>query len=76
MAGKRVASLTGFGSLLYGCPMTPVKHQQIINGLRAVTTDTQRTLTRFEATGMDEEMPADYENWVSPGRMPGVFALP
>lgn len=40
--------------------MTPDTHQQVINELQAVIDDTQRTLGRFEATGMDEEMPADY----------------
>lgn len=41
--------------------MTDDDHQRVINELQQVIDDTQATLTRFEATGMDEEMPADYD---------------
>lgn len=41
--------------------MTPDDHQRIINELQAVIDDTQRTLNRFEATHMDDEMPDDYQ---------------
>lgn len=40
--------------------MRAVEQQRVIHELQAVIDDTQRTLSRFEATGMDEEMPADY----------------
>ncbi|WP_016915083.1 hypothetical protein [Vreelandella stevensii] len=42
--------------------MTSDDHQHVINELQKVIDDTQATLTRFEETGMDEEMPADYDN--------------
>tara|TARA_R100000988_G_C3933912_1_gene132816 strand:+ start:167 stop:358 length:192 start_codon:yes stop_codon:yes gene_type:complete len=41
--------------------MTDDDHQRVINELQQVIDDTQATLTRFEATGMDEEMPVDYD---------------
>lgn len=41
--------------------MTPIEHQQFINELQTVIDDTQRTLSRFEAAGMDDEMPDDYK---------------
>ncbi|SHM19862.1 hypothetical protein [Vreelandella subglaciescola] len=41
--------------------MTPDNHQQVIDELQAVINDTQQTLARVEAAGMDEQMPADYE---------------
>lgn len=41
--------------------MHPDNHPRVINELQAVIDDTQRTLNRFEATGMNEQMPADYE---------------
>lgn len=41
--------------------MTPDDHQRVINELQTVIDDTQRTLSRFEAAGMDEQMPADYQ---------------
>ncbi len=41
--------------------MTDDDHQRVINELQQVIDDTQATLTRFEETGMDEEMPADYD---------------
>lgn len=40
--------------------MTPADHQRIINELQTVINDTQRTLTRFEQAGMEQEMPDDY----------------
>ncbi|RDB42743.1 hypothetical protein DU490_11590 [Halomonas sp. DQ26W] len=41
--------------------MTPDDHQRVIDELQAVIEDTQRTIDRFDATGMQEEMPEDYE---------------
>lgn len=41
--------------------MTPENHQKVIDELQAIINDTQQTLARVEATGMDEQMPADYE---------------
>ena len=41
--------------------MTFDEHQQVIDELQAVIDDTQHTLDRFEATGMDTEMPEDYD---------------
>ena len=41
--------------------MTDDDHQCVINELQQVIDDTQATLTRFEETGMDKEMPEDYD---------------
>ena len=41
--------------------MTVDEHQQVIDGLQGVIDDTQQTIDRFEATGMDEKMNEDYE---------------
>lgn len=41
--------------------MTADEHQQVIDELQVVIDDTQHTIERFEATGMDEQMPEDYE---------------
>ncbi|GGW40692.1 hypothetical protein [Vreelandella hamiltonii] len=41
--------------------MKPGEHQQVIDELQGVIDDTQRTIDRFEATGMDEQMPQDYD---------------
>ncbi|MGA4493721.1 hypothetical protein [Vreelandella venusta] len=41
--------------------MTSDDHQHVINELQKVIDDTQATLQRFEDTGMDKEMPVDYE---------------
>ncbi|MGM0692318.1 MAG: hypothetical protein ACQEUN_02785 [Pseudomonadota bacterium] len=41
--------------------MAPNEHQNIIDQLQAVIEDTQHTLDRFEATGMESEMPEDYD---------------
>lgn len=41
--------------------MTPDDHQHVINELQKVIDDTQHTIDRFENTGMDDEMPEDYE---------------
>ncbi|MGP5018839.1 hypothetical protein ACTXK7_14505 [Vreelandella alkaliphila] len=41
--------------------MTDDDHQRVINELQQVIDDTQAMLTRFEETGMNEEMPADYD---------------
>ena len=41
--------------------MTDDEHQQVINELQKVIADTQAILSRFEATGMDDEMREDYD---------------
>lgn len=41
--------------------MTPDDHQCAISKLQTLIDDTQATLTRFEKTGMDEQMPEDYD---------------
>lgn len=41
--------------------MNEAEYQRVINELQAVLDDTRVTMERFEATGMDEQMPADYE---------------
>ncbi|WP_355660182.1 hypothetical protein [Halomonas salifodinae] len=41
--------------------MSPEQHQQVIDRLEAVIRETQETLARFEATGMETELPADYD---------------
>ncbi len=41
--------------------MTADEHQRVIDELQAVIDDTQRTLERFEATGMEVPMPEDYD---------------
>ncbi|XGA79751.1 hypothetical protein OR573_14925 [Halomonas sp. CH40] len=41
--------------------MTPEEHKHVINELQEVIDDTQATLSRFEATGMDDEMREDYD---------------
>ncbi|WP_030071191.1 hypothetical protein [Halomonas alkaliantarctica] len=41
--------------------MTNEEQQHVIDELQTVIADTQATLQRFEDTGMDKEMPADYE---------------
>ncbi|AXY42175.1 hypothetical protein [Halomonas sp. JS92-SW72] len=41
--------------------MTVDEHQRVIDELQAVLDDTRSTMERFEATGMDEQMPEDYE---------------
>jgi len=41
--------------------MTPDEHQRVIDELQSVIDDTQHTIDRFEATGMEEQMPEDYE---------------
>lgn len=40
--------------------MNEAEYQQVITELQTVIDDTQHTLDRFEATGMDEQMPEDY----------------
>ncbi len=40
--------------------MNETDNQRVINELQAVIDDTQKTIDRFEATGMDEQMPEDY----------------
>lgn len=41
--------------------MTPDDHQRVINELQKLVDETQLTLTRFKETGMDEDMPEDFE---------------
>ncbi|MBE0490142.1 MAG: hypothetical protein IBX53_13795 [Halomonas sp.] len=41
--------------------MTVDEHQQVIDELQAVIDDTRATMERFEAAGMDEQMPEDYD---------------
>lgn len=41
--------------------MTIDEHQQVTDELQAVIDDTQQTIARFEATGMDKQMPEDCE---------------
>lgn len=41
--------------------MTNEEHQRVIDELQEVIDDTQATLQRFENTGMEVDMPADYE---------------
>ena len=41
--------------------MTEAEHRQVIDELQTVIDDTQQTIGRFEATGMQEEMAEDYE---------------
>ncbi|WP_404472043.1 hypothetical protein LG301_15450 [Vreelandella venusta] len=41
--------------------MMPDGHQRVIDELQALIDETQQTLTRFEATGMDGELAEDYE---------------
>lgn len=41
--------------------MTPDEYQRVIGELQVVIDDTQHTIDRFEATGMDEQMPEGYE---------------
>ena len=44
-----------------GGNMTNEEQQYVIDELQTVIADTQTTLLRFEDTGMDKEMPEDYE---------------
>jgi hypothetical protein len=41
--------------------MNETDNQRVINELQAVIDDTQKTIDRFEATGMDDQVPEDYE---------------
>ena len=41
--------------------MNAADHQRVIDELQTLIDDTQHTLDRFEATGMDKQMPEDYE---------------
>ena len=41
--------------------MNAAGHQRVIDELQTLIDDTQHTLDRFEATGMDKQMPGDYE---------------
>ncbi|MCE0731802.1 hypothetical protein LWH48_03155 [Halomonas sp. G15] len=41
--------------------MTEDEHQQVIDELQQVIGETQETIHRFEQTGMETEMPEDYD---------------
>jgi hypothetical protein len=41
--------------------MTHEEHQRVIDELQVVIDDSQAMLKRFENTGMEDEMPEDYE---------------
>lgn len=41
--------------------MTPEEHEHVINELQTVIDETQATLKRFEESGMEGNMPEDYE---------------
>jgi type II secretory pathway predicted ATPase ExeA len=41
--------------------MTPDEHHHVIDELQAVIDDTQATLKRFEESGLEGDMPEDYE---------------
>lgn len=41
--------------------MNEADYQRVIDELQAVIDDTQQTIDRFETTGMDEQMPEDYD---------------
>lgn len=41
--------------------MTPDEHQKVIDELQTLLVDTRTTIERFEATGMSEQMPKDYD---------------
>lgn len=41
--------------------MTADEYQRVIDELQILIDDTQQTLKRFEATGMDKQMAEDYE---------------
>ena len=44
-----------------GVDMTLDERQQVIDELQGIIDDTQHTIDRFEAIGMDEQMPEDYD---------------
>lgn len=41
--------------------MTPDDLERVINELQTFTDDTPAVLMRFEETGIDDEIPVDYE---------------
>lgn len=41
--------------------MTDAERQRVIDELQEVIDDTRHTIDRFEATGMDEKMPEEYD---------------
>jgi uncharacterized protein YqgV (UPF0045/DUF77 family) len=45
----------------FGAIMTVDEHQQVIDELQEVIDDTRQTIERFEATGMETELPEDYD---------------
>lgn len=46
---------------LWGHDMTVDEHQRMIDELQAVLDDTRAIMESFEATGMDKQMPEDYD---------------
>ncbi|MEL7615063.1 hypothetical protein AAGW18_21395 [Vreelandella titanicae] len=56
----RVQALQTQGGL-----MTPDAHQRVIDELQTVIDETQATIDRFEASGMSESMPEDYDKLLS-----------
>lgn len=45
--------------------MTPDENQRVIDELQPIINETQATIDRFEATGMNENMPEDYDKLLS-----------
>lgn len=41
--------------------MTPEEHQQVLDELERLIADTRRTIEQFEAYGMQDDLPADYQ---------------
>ncbi|OJA05633.1 hypothetical protein [Halomonas sp. QHL1] len=41
--------------------MTPEEYEHVIDELQSVIDETHATLKRFENTGMNDELPKDYE---------------
>ena len=45
--------------------MTPDEHQHVLDELETLITDTLRTIEQFEAYGMQDDLPADYQRLLS-----------
>ncbi len=45
--------------------MSPDDHQRVINELQTLIDETQSTIDRFEASGMSENIPEDYDKLLS-----------